>query len=389
MPEISEYGSENAILPIADALRGTRDWKDALATALRRGGQNLGIVPTAEKVRLNEEAKSVMPEMADPAKKQLTEEAMGGFGSGGIGKAALVGAIRAGGMPNLYATHSSPIHPKPIAELTSPSFAIKSYKGNEPDLQVPFYGGHDMGGGDGGVLYVPKAGAVDPALRPGTEIYNRDAYTQDSSSRKRGDIGGMHDLRLTHAWADDLRYDPETGQGPAIMASPRFKSAKDYEEHPHGAKLLKGWRPNAEDLSYLDPHIQAAAKATKSYGEPGSFKVFGGANTFEGVDSVQLVQTLRERANAGDEYAAGLLEKISTMPSEYGEAKMRRTFPLNKDTLAGTVLSKDIFAGQPPSVLKNWVAALRDRSIPFEVAGSDEGAAAIKYLSDKAAPFGQ
>ena len=75
--------------------------KSALLKALRIGGQNLGILPTPEKQQLMEDSKSVMPQLADPAKSQLVGDAMMGMGTGNIGMAGAIKAYHGTTNPNI------------------------------------------------------------------------------------------------------------------------------------------------------------------------------------------------------------------------------------------------------------------------------------------------
>lgn len=84
-PELREWGTDKALYPLVDAYRGARDWKDAIVETLRRGGQNLGVIPDPETVRLRQEAKSAVPGIADSAKEALTGQMMSSFGPGNIG----------------------------------------------------------------------------------------------------------------------------------------------------------------------------------------------------------------------------------------------------------------------------------------------------------------
>ena len=76
--------SELIFDPLIQALGGDLSPKDALIQALKIAGRNVGILPTPEKQRLYDESKSVMPELTDPARAQLAQEAMMGMGSGGV-----------------------------------------------------------------------------------------------------------------------------------------------------------------------------------------------------------------------------------------------------------------------------------------------------------------
>ena len=127
MPEVSEYGQDNPLLPLIDAYKGTRDWKDAFSQALRRVGQNVGVVPTPEKRQLRDEAQSVMPEMSSPAQRQIVQDLAMGFGTD-AGAGGGVGAIR-----NVF--HGTN---KLTADLLRRPTGIAGTHPQDPDIGITF-----------------------------------------------------------------------------------------------------------------------------------------------------------------------------------------------------------------------------------------------------------
>jgi hypothetical protein len=371
--DVSEYGVDSPILPILDALKGTRDWKDAVATALRRGGQNLGLVPTPERIRQAEGSKSVMSVVSEEDKKQNSRDMMMGFGSGGIAKGALIGALRSGGRPDLYATHGSQMNPRLRdipKQLTSPSFGIQSYEGGAPDSRIPFYGSDNM-------LYVPRVGAIDPAQNPSV-IYNRDSYTPSGAAARDISKWGRESLKFEEGTTPSSH-----SQVASIMQSPEFVSAKQYENSPYGARLL------AEEPSGSDDHISgenAIRRAFYQYGDPND----------KGVQRTLILT--KEAATNGDKNAQEILRILSTQPADYAEAKFRGNFGLTPERLAGVVMPEKAFqrpvrdrvwtASDWAGMKDRYVNALRARNIPFHIVGEDEGAQAVVDLADRAAPYG-
>ena len=200
-------------------------------------------------------------------------------------RAGQIGAIRVGGAPDLYATHS--VAPSSLfsynekrvpggrawqkelagtLELSNPSIAIRS-----DTLSNPF--GHDL-------RLIPRQGAFDPATSAST-LFNRDAYTPrardyegsiaaaDFNKRVAGngevrpvdrfaakhrlverlfmDPAALHGTeRLPDAVIDDNvraifdgRVTRSLGHDTAIAASPSFRSFRDFERSRAGAATLR------------------------------------------------------------------------------------------------------------------------------------------------------
>jgi len=383
MPEISEYGTENALLPIVDALKGTRDWKDALVATLRRGGQNLGFGtnPSPEDKQKAEDLKSVMPQLHDPAQMENIKQGVMNFGEGGMAKTAMAGALRARGMPNLYAVHGSRIPQNPIpydpilpSHLTSPSFSIKKYGRGMSDEDIPWY----SNSGDS-LLYVPRPGAVDPKHNAST-IYNRDVWTQS---------GWNAEDRNVPKWPIQTQkfasgYPDEPAQAASIAMSPEFRSAKHYEESPRGAALLS----DVPEYRAFEPTNEAWDMAREGFAVPEKTR-----------DVKQAIAILKDHADAGNKGAQSILRQFMKAPSMYAEAKYRGNFGVTPERLAGVVLPEAGFKipewtdrpdwyAQRPKLLDRYVKALRERNIPFRLAGENQGVEAMMDLANSAAPFG-
>lgn len=410
--ELREWGTDKAYLPILDAIKGTRDWRDAISTALRRGGENLGLLDTAEIKKLRQDAKSVVPGIADPAKEALTAHAMSSFGPGNIGGPALAGAIRAGGRPNLYALHATSVadlrpagpgqpprqYPLVPRQLTSPSFSIKNYGADAVNEHIPF--------GDFGVLLAPRVGAVDPKHLPGT-IYNTDAFTGSTDYRFGGrlpnDKWDTSSQKFKHGMAGDLIYDEGSAHAAAIMQSPEFRSAKAFEEHPLGARILQN-----DKASMMDNMNDAGMKWQEASDRWGLKDPANNDAWYEGMDNRETMKRVKEAAAAGDQHARDIIARMERIPSDYAELKVRGNMGVTPERFAGVVLNEKsleppayatsehwknnvIGAGDFWSGLKDaYVKELRQRKIPFEFAGHTDTDAvqAFKHLVDTAAPFG-
>lgn len=403
MADLSEWGKDLSLLPLVDALKGTRDWKEALIEALKRGGQNLGVIATPEKKALMEEAASIMPQVRDPARRQLIEESAQALGSGGIGKAGLIGALRSRGDPSLYALHGTALAPPRSSEpggdiipkqLTAPSFSVRKYHRYLPDTEIPFY--RDAEGTGRNTLVVPRVGASDPASNTAT-IYNRDAYTA-AMDKFGGDLPEKWDtdtLKFGHAMSGDIMAGENSSYGAAVVASPEFRSAKSYERHPLGSRLLMNKMVGNETYA---PHDEAYNIAAKKYGSIDP--------EWDEHSAITVMKGLRDAAKTGDMEARKYLKLFAEAPSNYGELKFRGPLALTPERIAGLVIHQDAF--NPPSWLKHYddnphfnalrgqyssfkddlIKELRRKKLPYHIVGDNEGAAAMMDLANSVAPFG-
>jgi hypothetical protein len=302
-------------------------------------------------------------------------------------------AIRPGGDPDLYATHAGPINtkagpngPELPGYYDDPSVAIKRYGSKGPAEDIPFYDGQEEGAGLPKMALALREGALDPKNSV-VDLFNRDAYTftGDRFGGKRLNKWDPESSKLTHAMSDDLLYGTESAQGAGVALSPKFRSLKQYENSPTGAGLLV---PKYHDYSEVDDLWRSAANQ------------FGGGQ----LDVPDVLQALKEAAPHNAD-ARHYLKILRNAPSEYGEAKIRGKFPLTSEKIAGVVLPE----GGPPDWMvrgaqedtsmgkylasqltakDDVVKALRKRGIPFEEAPIKQSVEAMRYLVDKAGPFG-
>jgi len=436
MPEISEYGQDNPLLPLIDAYKGTRDWKDAFSQALRRVGQNVGVVPTPEKRQLRDEAQSVMPEMSSPAQRQIVQDLAMGFGTDAGAGGGLVGALRKGGRPDLYATHAthvmdnyvppaSPDHPLYVpkertilpTQLTGPSFAVQSYKRGDPDANIPWYR-DDVAGPGRSMVIVPREGAVDPASYPGV-IYNRDAMT-GANERYGGKMPSKWDessQKFTHSMSNEWIMGHDVHQGASTVLSPEFKSAKEYENSPSGARTLTQDHVRPEDRTYYNALYKKVGEKYGALDLPSEYQTTDlSSHDLPQVPSEAhpTVRNLVEAANHSDPKISNeaklFLNALRTAPSQYGELKLRGNMGITPERVAGVVIHEPT-AFELPDYMKNeefmkqspylyaerdslltlkdrLVKELRQRKIPFEMVGDNEGVNAMMDLAEKAAPFG-
>lgn len=147
---------------------------------------------------------------------------------------ALAGAIRFKGAKDLVATHATnPDSLSKILEsgkLKAPSIGITARQTNDYSSNSP--------------QFVFAAGKTDPERIPGALI-NRDGYF----SNPKGDHMSLEEeiklnimrARQTYGLNDQRlqQFFPGGSQGFAIGASPSFKSYKEFEQSPYGARLLR------------------------------------------------------------------------------------------------------------------------------------------------------
>lgn len=234
------------------------------------------------------------------------------------------GAIRLGGRPDLHmvrGTGYSGLMPNDrlLKELHAPSLSITA-----EGQKIPF---------DTGVLLVPKIGAFDPAYSAST-LFNRDAYVataRDYPGFWRGGEAAIspklaRDRLLsrfevearpgTEGWDNWLKGEEgyKTGGHSLLMrASPRFRSLKEYENSPAGARTLGRGDPEA-----------VSAQIASEY-----------SDIFKNPPDIRY---LRRAAAEGNQQAIELLNRARTAPSEYAELKVNSPVPLTGDRWAGALL---------------------------------------------------
>lgn len=293
------------------------------------------------------------------------------------------GAIRVGGDPELFASHAT----------TAENLKAALGKGRSLELYSPSIGitrGMDPAN-FGNLILVPKVGAFDPATSTST-LFNRDAWTSrynDYQGKSLGSIVENSDLvqklrdmgvKLPEPAAmsvrarqrlEDLFHDArpedtklneglgfgEQGDGPgglhqvAIKLSPAFRSLKQYEESPVGAKLLNGQSERSFQRKALDKafgndtwvgHDAMSALVGLAGLGPENFKTaLPGSravrqawanNGFAG----QFAADMQDPQTVGDLWKKASLARrlIRHTPSKYAELKVHGPAPVNAENWA-------------------------------------------------------
>lgn len=387
---------EPALKPFDEATEYNPNWRDAMVGALKKGVRNLtggAIFPDQEKRLLDQNARSVIPEVSDPAKSQQIANLMMGFGTGDVGP-ALAGTIRAGGARNLHALHSlergpgalmEPGTSRVFNEISSPSFALVKEGGRVPfrTTQSP--------------IILPKIGAVDPANHP-MQIFGRDAWTmrgaemadalRDPKARleQRG-WGGLNadDMRLTEgATPPNIPYEL------AVQSTPRFRSLKEYEMSPGGAPALTNrvttipWASTMEAalMDWADtqgPSVQNQLMRDMHLGT-----------------SAPWLEMLNESASKRNPFARDILESLRNAPSEYGEGKSLGPMALTPEKIAAVMLPKVPVndTGYVRPEMRALADQMQKRNVPvveFEPQGArptKDFWELVRAAQDAAGPFG-
>jgi len=257
------------------------------------------------------------------------------------------------GLPSKYAMKQTP--KPPLKELTHPSFAITSDRGNFEPAMNAF----------GGNILIPHPNALDPKRTP-TVIKAHDFYTprhgmsSEAKTRKIYDESGLpqepHYLasaRLedkfgrrypkggTGAEANGLQFLEPSGM--SMGTTPRFQNYEHFEKSPKGAARLRQYDPDNppellrnnydvltdEDMSRiaqlkgLDPErhgVQLANQVQSRALDPSYWK------GVKGVDPEEIkgiIERLREHKKGLIDYS----------PSDYAEVKRYGPMGLNKDNI--------------------------------------------------------
>lgn len=257
-----------------------------------------------------------------------------------------VGMIRKGGRTDLNMTHQSKLDSL-INLLTgrgsvhSPSVAISS--GNA----FPFT---DISNIRSGSLVInPASHRFDPELNPANLLLNRDAYvTRQKWTPKEVRLQLGDDLRLTEGGKgrtiDELYASvpqnnlPGTQQQLSILASPRFRSFREYEKSDKGAALL------SDETSYGYPKITGLLESV--FGDEYRKAVQGG----KVIDTQELLSKITGREKAllaldpKKSTDAENMELIAAYAiqrafSDYAELKVAGEVPLNNKTVSAVMLS--------------------------------------------------
>lgn len=306
----------------------------------------------------------------------LTSAAMKGL-LAKAGPAAMIGALRKGGRPDLMASHGTSIegvfNPDMnylVSELYSPSLAITGHS----KLTNPF---------ERGLLLIPREGAFDPGYDLST-LFNRDAYLARMADYPGFRVYGktykarhlrpderleMAQNRLEDTFnrvgkpfseGDPSWIDPRFDKGVfsshnlAVEVSPRFSSFSAYEKSPYGAQLLVG-PEERQSISDFSNDLQNAVFAwKKKHRIPGQ---------------TDWMYALTKAAGEGDEEARQLLRSAKTLPSDYAELKMHGPVPLTGEYWAGALMPPG--QGEMAKATKDLATALRKRGIYSAVRAHD------------------
>lgn len=294
------------------------------------------------------------------AKDDSAAEALGEFMGTPVPTGAKVpttlGAIRKGGDPELFATHSVDTQNLlrrvlPKGELYSPSIAIS--RGSP----------HLFGSSKDSAFLFPQLDVLDPARTPG-QLFNRDAYTARAGTMQ-GSLSSAYDYPLKDRAAarlqekfstEDIRLTEGANPGwrktLAIKESPNFKSFADYERSPHGAgALFDGPQPDdAYDIhnAEIDEYLQNLREAwVRELLKTGTYKSRVAA--LEATDEKLRPMMAQAAPNRPRDLlfevpkearpdTQSLVQALRKMPSEYGELKVHSNVPLNAEKFAGAIL---------------------------------------------------
>lgn len=276
------------------------------------------------------------------------------------------GALRIGGNPYLIPAHQSSgrtllgqtLADTPRRELYSPSLAITDYR----NPRQPLIGG--FGGAGGNVWLIPRIGAFSPAVGP-TTLFNRDAFTarwnqfpaapsqffrvvpsmdsMESRAAARLVDKGLLSLeqspwgqRKNPVWETILRTPGSRGrEGPsltgshaaAVALSPRFQSFAHYENSPMGAGLL---RLGGEPGDIAEKPFQNIGRIIETYRG-------GWPYTLSGDKWLNEVRETMKVASSADRASLQrlLAQLRKTVPSDYGELKVRGPVQISPENFAG------------------------------------------------------
>lgn len=245
--------------------------------------------------------------------------------------AMALGALRAGGRPDLLATHGTTIdnlfaaNDRAATHLYSPSLAVT------PGSQL------DNSFADG-ITLIPRTGAFDPATS-NSSLFNRDVWTPryyhyDGSARDDAAARLADKLTMPHDGGRLGGYDPaddtdlleQIGRTAGIYESPRFPSFKAFEQSPYGARVLTNNFNAPENASTAFEQI--LNRHLKTSGHEG---LVGEAWT-------DARQVLVKQAQEGDKEAQKILQLSRKLSSNYGELKVHGDVPLVSDYWAGALM---------------------------------------------------
>lgn len=211
---------------------------------------------------------------------------------------------------------------------------------------------------------------LDPKTNTANKLYNRDIASfltseiQDTPQTVRL---GNADLRNTIGGFDAKYFDEDpllSGEGYAMFGSPTFNSLAAYEKSNKGAKLLpekRAWsmkvntpidRKLQTDIDgWLEANGLGRASQDIKYSE-----VQGG------------LAALRQAARQGDKAAVGILQRIQTHPTEYGELKRVGELPLTPYNVKALIMPGDVYSKHrlDPQILRAATKRGIDAGQPLE-----------------------
>lgn len=236
----------------------------------------------------------------------------------------LLGAIRKGGNPELFAWHNSDIGK--IIDLLDESGALSN-----PSIGISKFNPFHFGGHESVSLLMRPGDEIDPA-KVRADLFNRDGYT----TRIKSDVAQyLDDTRFTENAAPK---DPSHLL--SIAASPKFKSLKEFEESPYGAGTLL--TPKTQDYASdrydeIKERLNASAMGEDFVPQTALERQAWAKEMVKGLD-------VDDPTGLGQE----LLNILKASPSEYAELKKLGDLPLNSDTVAGVLLPPSYYYDSGP-----------------------------------------
>lgn len=228
----------------------------------------------------------------------------------------LVGAIRRGGDPNLFAWHNST--KGDVARdsiLSAPSIGISKV---DPFsfAQAPSY------------LFKP-----DVLEQFKHQLFNRDAYTmRRDQTENAGNMLDPYAQRMVDARFTEGTIPSAVDHMLSIAASPNFRNFEEFENSAAGAKALTKKRKDpATDVARRDIEDALLASPLINFSE-----VQGLNSAEERADwAKRQISWLKE---LDDPEARKLLSMLETGPSDYAEYKAFEDIPLTASTLGGILV---------------------------------------------------
>jgi hypothetical protein len=228
---------------------------------------------------------------------------------------AMGGIIRRGGDPTLHLTHA--------LSSQDPSEALQFIQQQKPTLTAPSvaisrHNPTPFGGNSPTLLMNPYSKVYDPRHNA---LYPRDAYTFRVKDAEQHLANPSKDVRLT-----EQAHPPESNRL-AISTMPRFRSFEGYEKSPFGALNLGEFDEDASKLS---------KELTRDY-QQWYYNKGHDLNIPNYAGTARLIKA----AQLGDEEAQQILRGLRMLPSEYGELKVMRHVPVNRENVSAIMLPND------------------------------------------------